>query len=139
MISFSACGTLNGFVCYRFRTGCYCVVTTQMSWTMAYNYCLTNGRSLLSIQSQSKQNDLQVNLPSVIGTSKLKTSFQYLNRMILFMFDFLFLHRQCRQSSRCVDFRRLFPTIGSILLVVSMPETRGSSFLIHQLANRRTQ
>lgn len=55
------------------------------------------------------------------------------------MFDFLFLHRQCRQSSRCVDFRRLFPTIGSILLVVSVPETRGNSFLIHQLANRRSQ
>jgi len=40
---------------------------------MAYNYCANNGRSLVSIQSQAKQNDLQVNLPSIIGTSKHRT------------------------------------------------------------------
>ena len=70
MFCFIACGTLNGFNCYRFNTGCYCVVTTQMNWTMAYNYCLNNGRSLLSIETQAKQDDLQVNLPSIIGTGK---------------------------------------------------------------------
>jgi len=66
------CGSMNGLTCRRLPfTGCYCPVTTLMAWRDAYDYCRFNGKSLVSIESAFKAEELKLHLRSLIPAGSI--------------------------------------------------------------------
>ena len=41
-----------------------------MYWRAAYDFCLTNGKHLLSIETPAKSEEIKRNLPYLIGSGK---------------------------------------------------------------------
>ncbi|EFX71126.1 hypothetical protein DAPPUDRAFT_256206 [Daphnia pulex] len=54
--------------CLKVKKVCYCYVKTQLSWAKANDYCNTYDMKLLSIKTQSVQNDVSdILMPLVLG------------------------------------------------------------------------